>query len=210
MRNKNQINPYDICTWRPKSECNDCTIKGYLKCHFKIRYLLNFIGLFLLFAIPALAGVILAGYGWYLLGWIAFGIVFFEFWEIRILCSHCPYYAEKGRSLHCFGNYMSLKVWRFHPEPMNRSEKIQLFLGFIIFFGYPYIFMLLGRQYFFIILYSISLIVFFGLLVGRRCSRCVNFSCPLNRVPKKVVDAFLKRNPVMKEAWEKKGYVIIS
>ena len=210
MKNKNQKNPYDICTWRPTSECNDCTIKGCLKCHFKIRYLLNFIVLFLLFAIPAVAGIILAGYGWYLLGWIAFGIVFFEFWEIRILCSHCPYYAEKGRSLHCFGNYMSLKVWRFHPEPMNRSEKIQLFLGFIIFFGYPYIFMILGRQYIFIILYSISLILFFVPLLTRRCPKCVNLSCPLNRVPKNVVDAFLKRNPVMKEAWEKTGYVITS
>lgn len=206
MKNKNQINPYDICTWRPKSECNNCTLKGFLKCHFKIRYLLNFIGLFLLFAIPAVAGIILAGYGWYLLGWLAFSIVFFEFWEIRILCSHCPYYAEKSRLLHCFGNYLCFKAWRFHPEPMTRSEKIQFLLGVIIFFGYPFIFMVLGGQFIFIILSAIGVLVCLGLLIWRRCPRCVNLSCPLNRVPKKVVDAFLKRNPVMRKAWEKKGY----
>jgi hypothetical protein len=34
----------------------------------------------------------------------------------------------------------------------------------------------------------------------------VNFSCPFNRVPKDVVDSFLKENPKMRKAWEKKGY----
>jgi hypothetical protein len=38
------------------------------------------------------------------------------------------------------------------------------------------------------------------------CSKCVNFSCPLNHVPKSMVDEYLERNPVMKEAWEKSGY----
>ncbi|MFX0187738.1 MAG: hypothetical protein ACFE8A_08380 [Candidatus Hodarchaeota archaeon] len=206
MKNKNQINPYDICTWRPISECNNCTLKGYLKCHFKKKNLLNFIGLFLLFAIPAFAGVIIADYGWYLLGWIAFWIFFFEFWEIRILCSHCPFYAEKGRFIHCFGNYKSLKVWKYHPEPISRSEKIQLLIGFLIFFGYPYIFMILGKQYVFIILTSIGLIIFLGVLIKRRCAKCINFSCIFNRVPKEVVDEFLNKNPIMKEAWEKAGY----
>jgi hypothetical protein len=34
----------------------------------------------------------------------------------------------------------------------------------------------------------------------------VNFSCPLNDVPKEVVDAYLERNPVMQRAWEESGY----
>jgi hypothetical protein len=38
------------------------------------------------------------------------------------------------------------------------------------------------------------------------CSRCVNFSCPLNSVPKHIVDAYLEQNPVMREAWVKSGY----
>ena len=38
------------------------------------------------------------------------------------------------------------------------------------------------------------------------CSQCVNFSCPLNTVPKSIVDEYLKRNPVMRDAWVKSGY----
>jgi hypothetical protein len=34
----------------------------------------------------------------------------------------------------------------------------------------------------------------------------VNFSCPLNNVPKELVDAYLVKNLIMKEAWEASGY----
>jgi len=40
------------------------------------------------------------------------------------------------------------------------------------------------------------------------CSRCVNFSCGLNTVTKEVVDAYLRKNDVMRKAWEKTGYVL--
>jgi hypothetical protein len=37
-------------------------------------------------------------------------------------------------------------------------------------------------------------------------TRCINFSCPINAVPKPLVDSYLKNNPVMRLAWEKSGY----
>jgi hypothetical protein len=40
------------------------------------------------------------------------------------------------------------------------------------------------------------------------CPSCVNFSCPLNKVPKPVIDAYLKKNNVMREAWKKSGWQI--
>jgi len=42
------------------------------------------------------------------------------------------------------------------------------------------------------------------------CRRCVNFSCPLNSVPKPIVDECLRRNPVMRKAWEEQGYQLVS
>ncbi len=45
-----------------------------------------------------------------------------------------------------------------------------------------------------------------AILFGWLCLRCVNFSCPFNRVSKKEVDAFLKENPEMRKAWKEKGY----
>lgn len=205
MSKKDQSrNPHRICTWKSVSECKNCSLDFQLKCRFNSRDLLLFACRFLLFLIPALAGLILSGYAWYILGWIVFSIAFFGFWEIRILCSHCPFYAEKGFFLHCIANYGCPKFWEYHPEPISRSEKIQLVAGFIIMCGYPFPFLILGRQFILSILTVFGLGIFWGALLKFTCSKCVNFSCLLNRVSKETVDAYLERNPVMKEAWEKK------
>lgn len=201
-------NSHDICIWNDNEECNDCSIKDKLICHFRRKYLFSFLGFFIVFVITAFIGVIQAGFGWFLLGWVGFWLFFFEFWEIRILCSHCPYYAEEGKSLHCIANYGSLKFWKYHPEPMSLSEKIQLMIGFIILVGYPLIFLILGGQFIFLIFSIIEIMIFFSFLITKRCGDCVNFSCPFNHVKKEVVDCFLKQNPVMRKAWEEKGYKI--
>jgi hypothetical protein len=78
----------DICIWKDMQECNDCSLNEKLICHFQRKYLFSFISIFLVFAITAFIGVLLSGYGWFLLGWVGFWFFFFEFWEIRILCSH--------------------------------------------------------------------------------------------------------------------------
>ena len=130
----------------------------------------------MVFVITSFLGVIIANYSWFLLGWIAFWLFFFEFWEIRILCSHCPYYAEDRSSIHCIANYSSLKLWKYHPEPMNVSEKIQLIIGFIILMGYPLIFLVLGSQHIILIISIVEIIVFFTFLIIRRCRSCPNFS----------------------------------
>ncbi len=196
-------NPYNICAWRPASECADCSLADRLKCRFDRGDLLHFMATFAGFAIPAVIGVIQGGYGRYLLGWAAFLMVFFQLWEIRILCSHCPYYAERGRTLHCIANYGSFKAWKYHPEPIGKSETVQLIIGFVILGGYPFPFLLLGGQFAWAFVAAWGLFVFFWTLRKYTCSQCVNFSCFLNTVPQDVVDEYLERNPTMKEAWEK-------
>jgi hypothetical protein len=156
--------------------------------------------------IPAFIGMIQGGYGWYLLGWGGFWVFFFVFWEIRILCSHCPYYAEEGLILHCIANYGTLKVWKYHPEPMSKSEKVQLIIGFAIFVGYPFPFLLLGGQFIMAFLAAWGALIFFWTLKKDVCSVCVNFSCPLNSVPGEIVYEYLKRNPVMGKSWEESGW----
>ncbi|MFW9901870.1 MAG: hypothetical protein ACFFDY_11420 [Candidatus Thorarchaeota archaeon] len=199
---------YEICTWKNSEVCDVCSIKGKLICHFRTKFLLSFLSYFLVYVITTFIGIILGGFGWYLLGWIGFWLFFFEVWEIRILCSHCPYYAEEGNTLHCIANYSSLKLWKYHPEPMNLSEKIQLIVGFIILMGYPLIFLILGRQFIFLIISIVEILVFFSFLSIKRCGACPNFSCPFNRVEKEIVDSFLENNPIMKKAWKDSGYKI--
>ena len=46
-------NPHDICTWRPESECADCSLSGRLKCRFRAGDLFHFLGMFGGFALPA-------------------------------------------------------------------------------------------------------------------------------------------------------------
>lgn len=52
----------------------------------------------------------------------------------------------------------------------------------------------------------VTLTSFYLMLRTFYCAKCVNFSCPLNTVPKHAVDKYLQRSPRMREAWEKAGY----
>jgi len=201
-------NPYDICTWWDEAACEGCPLSERLKCRFDRGDLLHFLGMTGCVGIPAVLGMVRGGYGWYLLGWAAIWLVFFGLWEIRILCSHCPYYAERGATLHCIANYGCPKVWRYHPEPISTPEKIQLMIGFVLVAGYPFPFLILGRQFSMALVALWGTVMFFWTLRRYTCAQCVNFSCPLNSVPKEIVDAYLERNPVMRRAWEESGYQI--
>ena len=214
-------NPNDICIWKEVSECEDCSIKGRLQCHEDFRYSLLFGGTALLFWIPAFIGffvgfifgnlilpLFLIGF----LGYVSYLVIFFVLWEPQMLCRHCPYYAEgETKILHCYANHGFYKTAKFTPAPMSKSEKAQFVIGVLIFAFYPIPFLiigLVGLQYILFIIMGIGIISWFLALRFKICKDCVNFSCPFNQVEKKVVDEFLKRNPIMREAWEKSGYKI--
>jgi hypothetical protein len=198
-------NPYHICTWDPDADCAHCENQGLLLCRMNYAGLIQFLLLVLNIFIPAIGGMILGGYAVYLISYAVFWIFFFGFLEIRILCSHCPFYAEKGFVLHCPANYGLPKLWKYHPEPMNRLEKAALLVCFAILFGYPLPFLILGRQYILLAITSNAMALWLFVMQRHVCSKCVNFSCPLNRVPKRVADNYLRRNDGLREAWEASG-----
>lgn len=198
-------NPYNICTCGPEDICEGCGLLGKLKCRYDFLEWLKFSGFFSLFLVPGLIGMFSGGYGIYLWGLAAFWVIFFCFWEIKILCSHCPYYAREGFFLRCIANNAMPKFWKYNPAPMNRSESIQLLIGFTLLIVPPPLFSFLGSQYFWGSLSILGAIIFFTFLSFNTCTTCVNFSCPLNRVDKETVEAYLNRNEVMKKAWEKAG-----
>jgi hypothetical protein len=63
----------------------------------------------------------------------------------------------------------------------------------------------LGGLFIGILTTSLSFINSLNLLY---CPNCVNFSCPLNTVPKAIIDEYLRMNYVMREAWLKSGWKI--
>jgi hypothetical protein len=215
MKNKNQ--PRNICD-NNGTVCQQCSVNGKLMCRFDIKDTIYFL-------IPVLAVWITWIWG------LAFGFIsgdvtifqliflfslyigylvfFFQIWENKILCSHCPYYAFKDeKTVKCYANYGLYKAWKYNPAPMSRSEQIQFIIGILIFTAIPLIsLLLLGLYLYFGISLGLS-IIWIVSMHFLSCSKCPNFSCPLNGVPKNIVDEYLKHNPIMRKAWEEKGYNI--
>lgn len=182
------------------------TADGQLLRMFTRKPLLMFAFGFLVILIPVVIGLVVAGFWIFLIVWIVYAIFFLQIWENRILCSHCPHYGSEGHILRCHANYGLYKLWKYNPAPMSRSEQGQMMIGVAIMFGFPFPFLFLGQQWLFLIFASFGAIVMGAILFGWLCLRCVNFSCPFNRVPKKEVDAFLNEHPEMRKTWKEKGY----
>ena len=111
-----------------------------------------------------------------------------------MLCSHCPFWAAEGRILHCHANYGVIKFWRYCPEPMSRSEQVQFIVGVLIFLLFPLVFTVIGGAYLLAGIELVSAVSFGYLLYRNICSRCVNFSCPLNNVSEEVMKAYREKN----------------
>lgn len=219
---------YLLCTWGSGSDCHGCGNYGRLHCRWDRNLLMAFYAIAFPPLVLAAIGIVLVnlltGKWWPLVVYGIILIVFFVFYEIRILCSHCPYYAEEGAVLHCLANHGLIKIWRYRPEPMNGFERMSLIVCFLIIFflfplavqGYGIWFITVRyAQYGIPALLGLAGITLATLLSGVTmfvvlqrfyCCRCVNFSCPLNIVPKDAVDEYLRRNPVMRGAWERCGY----
>jgi hypothetical protein len=175
-------------------------------CRFDSKDLVSFLVNCLPFGVVTIAGTIQAGYGRYLWLWLAYSIFFFFVWEARVLCSHCPMWAEEGRILHCHANHGVLKIWKYRPGPMSRSEQVQFLVGASLWVGLPFVFLLLGKEYLLALIGLATIVSAAFNLRKHTCVRCLNFSCPANTVPRQIVDAYLERNPDMQAAWEASGY----
>lgn len=220
-------NPYNICTLDPKSNCVSCKNNFKIHCKFNIKHTIIsmlVINSFLIISLFSLFYVgLITGEWQMLIIYIIFILLFFILIEPRVTCSHCPYYSERRLRFNCTGNMITPKIWKYHPEPINKYEKAITLFGFIflgafplfselfgIWFLYSNDFNFLDNSFFALVLFLISTIltltIFYTVFLLLYCPRCVNFSCYFNKVPKLIVDEYLKKNPVFRNAWEKNGY----
>ena len=89
--------PLATCT---SKGCNNCTAGKRVHCHFRPKELFHFYTIvFPSFLVGGAA--ILHISGWWLGVWLALIVGYFGFLEIRVMCSHCPHYAEEGNTLQC-------------------------------------------------------------------------------------------------------------
>ncbi|MFH2011240.1 MAG: hypothetical protein ABIJ37_00825 [Pseudomonadota bacterium] len=198
------LNPKKPLVTCKSDSCDDCAIDDKLQCHFGLKDLIHFLFISLPPFLLGGAGIYHVA-GWLLIPWIIFVVAFFVFIEISVMCSHCPHYAESGKTLKCWANYGAPKLWKYSPGPMTLPEKITFFIGFAIVWGYPLLFLTTSKQLGLLILYLMTTIGFFMTLINFMCSKCMNFACPLNRVDEKIRSQFFNKNPSIAEAWEKVG-----
>ncbi len=182
------------------SDCVDCPVQGRIHCHFRPRDLVHFLVLSLPGLIIGGAGVLGAG-AWHLVLWGAIIIGFFGFAEIRVMCSHCPHYAETGRTLGCWANHGAPKLWKYRPGPMSEVEKLVFGAGLVLIWGYPLPPLVIDGKWFLLVLYVLTNTGFFVTLKLFLCSRCMNFACPLNAVGQEARDEFFQRNPSVARHW---------
>lgn len=195
-------NPIATCV---ASECADCPVSKEVHCHFRLKELAHFLLVCLPGFIVGGAGILAFGV-WPLAFWIAIIIGFFAFLEIRVMCSHCPHYAEDGTTLGCWANHGSPKLWKYRPGSMSLIEKIAFFGGLAIVWGYPLPFLGVGRLWFLLTLYLLTNAAFFATLKSFLCSQCMNFACPLNSVGEATRDLFFQGNPSVAEHWCKNAH----
>jgi hypothetical protein len=198
------LNPQKPLSTCSGASCRDCRLHGRLQCHFHGKDLARF----LVIALPpfVVAGIGIARWNaWLLIPWAAIIFSYFGLVEIRVMCSHCPHYTEPGtRSLQCWANYGSPKLWKYRPGPMSPIEKAVFFAGLGLIAGYPLIFLLVGAQWLLLALFAVTLAGMASLMSSWMCARCMNFACPLNRVDWTTRVIFFDRNPIVAQAWEKK------
>lgn len=190
--------PLSTCS---SANCEGCPVKSQLHCHFQGKDLARFLAIAFPVFIVGGAGITRLN-AWLLIPWVVLCLSYFGFIEIRVMCSHCPHYAEPGtKSLQCWANYGSPKLWKYRPGPMSRAENIVFFVGLAVIAAYPLAFLLVGAQWLLLILFLGTLVGFGGVLNSQLCTHCMNFACPLNRVKPEVRALFFARNPVVAEAW---------
>lgn len=191
--------PIATCVAR---DCSDCQVAAVVHCHFGPRDLANF----LLISMPGFviggAGVLTPG-TFPLVIWIAIIVAFFGFLEIRVMCSHCPHYAENGYTLGCWANHGAPKLWKYRPGPMSTIEKSVFFGGLVTVWVYPLPFLILAERWVLFGLYVLASAGFFAALKKLFCIRCLNFACPLNSVGESAREMFFQRNPTVGIAWGK-------
>lgn len=189
--------PLSTCSAR---NCAGCPVGQTLHCHFQMTDLVRFLAV-------AFPSFFLGGIG---IGRVSIGALmpwafivgsFFGLVEIRVLCAHCPHYAEATGTLRCWANHGSPKLWQYRPGPLSRLEKVVLWGGFLAVWGYPQAFLLAREKWFLLIAYTLASLGFFWFLKRVMCPHCTNFACPLNEVGEPARRGFFARNPQIAKAW---------
>lgn len=175
--------------------CEKCEIEGKLLCLHTFKDLIDFFVLFVGWAIPFFAGMVMGRFWIGLSIWIALAVVFFGYIEALLLCRHCPHYMEKGSLLRCHANWGLPKIPKISNRPMGWLEKILWLIYVAVLFLYYVPFFIISSQWLLLIITTSALFTAVWTLQRTQCNRCYHLLCPANRVPDDVKQVFYKHYP---------------
>jgi hypothetical protein len=186
-----------------RQTCEGCEIEGKLLCIHTPRDLMDFAILFIAYAIPFMAGMIIGKFWIGLAVWFALAVLFFGYVEALVLCRHCPHYAEKGFLLRCHANSGLPKIPKFSARPVNAVEAVVWLVYVAVLFLYFIPFFVVGHEWLLLGLTTWALVVASWTVQRTQCTRCYHLSCPVNRVPEDVRRGFFKNYPEFAKAWRR-------
>ena len=160
---------------------------------FRIRDWLRFLLFFAAFFVPAFLGMRTAGFAGTANLWIVLAALFFGLGLPAILCRHCPHYARKGRFIICPSAVGPPKLRSYCDRPVSRGEKALFAAGFGAVLVFPFPFLIAGKAFVWAAAALLGTGVFIFSELKFSCSKCLNFSCLLNRVPAEIKAAYENR-----------------
>jgi len=173
-------------------------------CRYDIKDSLLFVIAMLPYIIVSIVGSIKVGLGVWLWAWLAYAGIFFILIEPLVLCRYCPYWDLPGKTLKCHANYGVLKLFKYKPGESTLLEKTLFIITALIFFCIPLCLLIIGKSYLLFAIGSSSLFSFIYVAKNTICTKCINFSCPINSINKETKKQYLEQNKVMKDAYLKK------
>ena len=228
MSSASENTEFDLrnCIAKEDSNCIECELKGELICFVDKKFankftVGNILYRLLAFGIFVFSGFLI-GHWWMLISYVSILFITFVFIEPRLLCSHCPFYEKEGKCLRCWALRGMPKLWKYRPEPINKTERILMLIFGSFIDLFPFLGSIWGIVYFFMniegnVAFGVGIIIctvlflivagyFSKVLLGFACKKCANFSCAMNKVPKKIINKYIEKNPAMKDAWIRKGW----
>lgn len=99
----------------------------------------------------------------------------------RHYCTHCPHYTREGKTTRCMFFWGMPKVFPRRPGPLSPPDKIVAVAAPLVIVAFPLPWMM--QQPGMLLIYLLSLVVFFTTIRRHECTRCIYTDCPVNRVP---------------------------
>ena len=211
------------CALNDGPDCRSCEIRGELIC----REDGGERRLFVLSQVPFLSLSFLGmgmvglstGIWWPILAYSLAGVVFLGPVEMAALCRHCPHYARDGSRLRCIGPNPFPKLFPYSPRPLNRLERSVVVFFSLFLLSFPPLVQACGTWFLYMngaglpflgmatvsLATALAALRFFLILTRHFCPRCVNLSCPLNRVPEKTAEMYREKNPAISGPWVENG-----